>query len=83
MPDTPTLIRDFILHELLNGEQADELEFDTNLLVSGLVDSLGIVRLIAYLDEKLGVKVPPEDVTIENFISIEVMSAYLATRLNA
>lgn len=77
MSDTPTLIRDFILKELLNGEQADELEFDTNLLVTGLVDSLGMIRLIAYLEEQLGVKIPPEDVTIDNFISIDVMANYL------
>lgn len=79
MSDNRFLIRDFILHELLNGEQADELEFDTNLLVSGLVDSLGMVRLIAHLEEKLCVKIPPEDVTIENFISIDVMADYLKT----
>ncbi|NCF85866.1 MAG: acyl carrier protein [Verrucomicrobiaceae bacterium] len=79
MSDNRSLIRDFILHELLNGEQADELEFDTNLLVSGLVDSLGMVRLIAHLEEKLSVKIPPEDVTIENFISIDVMADYLKT----
>jgi acyl carrier protein len=79
MSDNHALIRDFILHELLNGEQADELEFDTNLLVSGLVDSLGMVRLIAHLEEKLSVKIPPEDVTIENFISINVMADYLKT----
>ena len=79
MCDNRSLIRDFILHELLNGEQADELEFDTNLLVSGLVDSLGMVRLIAHLEEKLSVKIPPEDVTIENFISIDVMADYLKT----
>ena len=83
MSDHRPLILDFILHELLNGEQADELEFDTNLLVSGLVDSLGLVRLLAHLQEQLSITIPPEDVTIENFISIDVMEPYLNTRTSA
>ena len=83
MSDHRPLIRDFILHERLNGEQADELEFDTNLLVSGLVDSLGLVRLLAHLQEQLSITIPPQDVTIENFISINVMEIYLKTRTSA
>ena len=83
MEDIKSAIHNFILTELLNGEQSDDLDFDTNLLMAGLVDSLGMVRLLAFLQEQLEITIPPEDVTIENFISIDVMASYLRTRIAA
>ncbi len=81
MPDPKPHIHQFILHELLNGEPPEELANDTNLLAGGLVDSLGMVRLLANLQETFGIGIPPEDVTIENFMTIDVMADYVTTRM--
>ena len=81
MSDHRPLIRDFILNDLLHGEGAEDLEYETNLLLAGLVDSLGMVCLLAHLQEHLHLTIPPEDVTIENFMSIDVMNSYLTMRL--
>jgi acyl carrier protein len=50
------------------------------LLLSGLIDSLGAMRLIAHLETLYGIKVPPEDVLIEHFETIDAMAQYLAQR---
>ena len=56
----------------------EELDVEENLLTSGLVDSIGMVRIIARLEEQLGVTVPPPDLVPENFRTIRVMAIYLA-----
>ncbi len=69
-----TLIR-YIEEELLGGEQSIAAEDD--LLSSGLVDSLAIMRLISFIEQEYSIKVPPQDMTIEHFISVDAISNYI------
>lgn len=74
-----TLIIDFIRTELA-GDEALDIDPEENLLTSGLVDSVGIVRLIAHLREQLSVEIPPTDLVPANFRTIQVMAAYMQRR---
>lgn len=71
-----TLITEFIASEL-HGGQAVEIDPDANMFTSGLVDSLGIMRLIAHVETSLEVKIPPTELIPDNFRTINVMAAYL------
>lgn len=64
------------------GDEADALDVDDNLLTSGLVDSVTIVRLIGHVEERIGVSVPPTDMVPENFRTIRAMAAYLSSLLD-
>ncbi len=46
------------------------IEVDTDLFESGILDSLGIVKLITMIEESFGVEVLPEDIIPENFSSV-------------
>ena len=74
--DIAALITGFIREELLGGRDT-VIDPDDNLFTSGLVDSVGIMRLIAHLESALGMKIPPTDLIPENFRTIHVMSGYL------
>lgn len=67
----------FITVELLNDRDQPTLDGDDNLLTSGLIDSLAIIRLINFIEDEFDVDVMPEDVTIENFQTVNVIAAYL------
>jgi len=43
---------------------------DTQLFSRGLIDSLNVVELVTFVEEELGRQIPPVDITIENFDSI-------------
>lgn len=53
---------------------------DTDLLLTGLVDSLGVVRIVIWIESALGIEIDPVDVVLENFQTIDQMAAYLRTR---
>lgn len=72
-------IRSFIQAEILNDVTAP-IEPDQNLLLTEMLDSLGVFRLVAYLETEFGVAIPPEDVTLENFATLQLMDAYLRSR---
>lgn len=76
MSDTREKIRTFIAEDLLMGS-AGELTIAQDLLLSGLVDSLGVMRLVYFLEEELACTVPHTDITIENFNNIEAIAAYV------
>lgn len=67
----------FIADELLSGRRSTPLGADDELLESGLLDSLGVMQLVWFLEEEFGVQVPPEDVTLEHFRSVARIAAYL------
>lgn len=69
---------DFIQTEIVLGSIA--VSADTDLLLTGAVDSLGVIRITQWMEDSLGVAVDPGDVTLENFQTIERMAAYLSGR---
>ena len=78
--NTKKMLNDFIQAELLNGKGPEKLEDDQDLLISGLVDSLGVVRMINFIEQSLDVNIPPEDVTLENFQNVDCIANYLEGR---
>lgn len=68
---------EFISKELLNDQPDVRLQPDDDLLSSQLVDSLGVMRIIAYLEQRYQVRIPPADVTIENFIDVSTIGSYM------
>ncbi len=73
-------LRRYISQELLSDRDGSPLADDEDLLGGGLVDSVGMMSLVLWVEEEFGVAVPPEDVTIENFFSIDTIDAYLKQR---
>lgn len=73
-------IKTYVIGELLSGKDVDDGD---DLLLTGLVDSLGVMRLINHLEQQYSIDIPPEDVTIENFTNIEAISSYLERRVSA
>ncbi len=67
-------IRHIVVHLILGG--ADIADSD-ELLLSGLIDSIAVMRMVRLLEAELGVAIPAEDIIIEHFESIDAMVVYL------
>ena len=65
----------YIQTELLNEQHT--ITADQDLLISGLIDSIGVMRLVAFVEEEIQINIPPEDVTIEHFATIQTISSYV------
>lgn len=74
--DTQMILMDYIKEDLLKGRKM-ELSPDADLLSAGILDSLGILQMVAFIEERFGYQVPDEDVVFENFVSVEALSNYL------
>ena len=70
----------YIDEELLRGRVPGGISDDDDLLGSGLLDSLGTMLLVLFIEQECAVDIPPEDVTIEHFQSVAKIEAYLEGR---
>ncbi|MGI9541967.1 MAG: acyl carrier protein [Cyclobacteriaceae bacterium] len=74
------IIINYILEQLLVGRGEVQLAAEDDLLGSGLIDSMGMMSLIAFVENQFELKVPPQDMTIENFMNVEAIANYLDRR---
>jgi acyl carrier protein len=83
-PDTATLeasIRRFMA-EVLGLDMVD-IDAETSIIKNGLVDSVALVRLAAFLETELGIVIPDRDVTAQHFDSLAAIDAYVRRRTQA
>lgn len=73
----------YISEDLLNNELEDVLDPDDDLLGTGILDSLGMMKLILFIEQKYSIKVPPQDMIIENFMCVSHITNYLNNKDNS
>jgi acyl carrier protein len=70
----------FIISELAQGRGITSIDPSDNLLAKGIVDSHGVMELVAFLEERYGISVSDEDLTPENFESIARIDEFVARK---
>jgi acyl carrier protein len=62
------------------GISAGSLGAGIGLLSEGLIDSFGLVELLAFIEKAGGLRIPARDVTLDNLDSVERIMSYLGRR---
>lgn len=66
--------------EILQDEEL-EISKDADLLTTGTLNSMALIRLVAAIESKYSIKIPPTDLVIENFLNIHSIETYVKKRL--
>jgi acyl carrier protein len=74
-------LREFIGENL--GVDVSEIEDDTPLFSSGLIDSASLVELIVFVESQGNVKFDPDDVTLDNLDSVAQILTFVSTKNGA
>lgn len=64
-------VEQFIVQDIAAGRGIDSVAHDSDMLSGGVIDSLGITELIAFLERTYSIKVDDDDIDADNFRSIE------------
>jgi acyl carrier protein len=73
-------IRNFILKNLYYTESTD-LTDDASFLAEGVIDSMGSMELVAFVEGEFKIKVEMSEVVVKNFDSIRKMAAFVRRKL--
>jgi acyl carrier protein len=74
------VINDYISRELVQDRALLPLADDTSLLETGILDSLSLLRLVVFLEERFGIGVGDTDLLPDNFASVNAICAYVRAR---
>jgi len=78
---TNEIIREFISHELLHNARETPLRDDDQLIDAGIIDSLGIMTLLVFLEERFSLQISGDELIPENFGSIDAISSLVERNL--
>lgn len=82
MPNqTEAEIRNFIAENFLFREGRASLGEDESLLEAGLIDSTGVLELVAFLEQRFGIRIPDADMVPENLDTVRGLVAYVDAKL--
>ena len=69
--DIKGILIEYIKKEYLEDDAEEELDENTPLISSGIVDSFSMVSLKTFLERKFNIKIPDEKATTEAFDSVK------------
>ena len=73
-------IKQFITQQF-GIEEHTTLNVEDNLIENGIIDSMGMMRLIRFIEKKYGIEVAFEEMLPENFESVQNISDYITTKI--
>lgn len=66
MDPITTQVKTFIVDNFLFGQGGDKITDDSSLMDNGIVDSTGVLELVAFLEETWSIEVEDEELVPEN-----------------
>jgi acyl carrier protein len=76
-------IKKFIQEKIVNGQKNVDLEKSTNLIEEGIIDSLGIMKLLTFIEESYDIQISDEELLPENFESLAAIITMVESKLRA
>jgi acyl carrier protein len=81
--DLKAHLRDYIVDTFLFGEGGDTLADDTSLIEAGIIDSTGVLEVVAMLQERFEVEIDDEELVPDNFDSLDKIAAFVERKRSA
>ena len=80
-PKIEVEIRSYIAENLLYSESGFPYKDDTSFLGEGIIDSLGVMELVDFVQQTFSLVINQSEVTPENFDSVARLSAFVRLKL--
>ena len=75
-----TVLRSFILENYLFTDDQGELNNDDSFLESKILDSMGVLELVAFLEEQFRIKTEDQEMIPDNLDSIDKLVAFIEAK---
>ncbi len=83
MDELKTTILEYVIDEYVEEDDDIEVDFETELISGGLVDSFSMVSLKRFLENKYKIRIPDADASPEAFDSVNSIAALVERFRNA
>ena len=80
-PSVRETVRNFLLEDVLEGASPDSLADDMPLRTTGIVDSMGVIRLTGFLESTFGLRIEAYETGVENTDTVDAIVAFVESKL--
>ena len=80
MNELSARIKEFIITEVNPELQLTALDDDEPLIETGIVDSLGVLKIMSFLDEAFGIDLSSSEIRLENFQDVRTICALVQSQ---
>jgi acyl carrier protein len=74
---TNTRIRSFVLQKFPAARKRRAFNDEVQLLESGIVDSLGVLDIVGFLEQTFSIRIDDDDLTPENFGNVKCIGSFV------
>ena len=79
--DIKQVIHDYVRSEIVQNVAVDSVTEEDSLIEAGIIDSLGIQRLLAFIETRFSIRFKDEDIVPENFESVRTIAEIIQKKL--
>lgn len=81
MSDITRDIKEFVVSNFLYGQAGQDLAHDQSFLENGIIDSTGVLELVAFLEQRFGISIADRELLPENLDSLQNASDFVSRKL--
>lgn len=74
-------IRSYVAKNLLFSDNGFKYSDDTSFLKEGIVDSMGVLELVIFVEETFGVSADDHEIIPDNFDSVNKLANYIERKM--
>jgi acyl carrier protein len=78
---TISQITDYIIEEFLPDNSNTKIDPDLDLIETGIIDSLGFLRIVATIENTNDISIEPEELEQDNFRTIRSISLLIENKI--
>jgi acyl carrier protein len=81
MSDITQEIKEFVVSNFLYGQDGENLALDQSFLENGIIDSTGVLELVAFLEQRFGISIADRELLPENLDSVQNAAGFVSRKL--
>ena len=70
----------YLLTEIVVDSDKESISSEEDLLEQGIIDSMGIMKITAHLEDTYGIKVSDDDLVPENFQTLKCLAGFVESK---
>ena len=75
-------LKKYIYKKFVRGKDGDIVGDDESLFEKGIIDSLGLIKLVSFLEERFNVQVEDDELIPDNFDTVKNIKDYIEKKLS-
>ena len=78
--DINAVLKTYILNEFLPGEDPAGLTNSTPLMTTGILDSIAVLKVVTFLEEKFRISIEPHEAVVDNLNTLSDMTRLVMSK---